>query len=253
MGSSGPFTTLLGPTALMLSQASQSGSIKTRIVPQELLTGKPRLLMRRRFRTRLARRRTKRALISFSSSFHKLTSPPTMPSNVLEMSSMVRASRVLSRAMLTFAGISTVCVVDDSRKFGTPSDRGKDLQYFANVALKFNLKLGGQNQVLDGAKLGIIDEGKTMVVGLGKSLGQCQSNAVQTHVLVLKLIMVLFRCHSSLSWLVRDRAQCRRSESNLHYPYCLYTNTHRYRCQHRQVFVTVPCRALGPDWPSRDD
>jgi len=104
--------------------------------------------------------------------------------------------------MLTFAGISTVCVVDDPRKFGTPSEGGKDLQYFANVALKFNLKLGGQNQVLDGAKLGVIDEGKTMVVGLGEPLGKRRSGVVQSHVSVLKLIIVFCRCHSSFSWLV---------------------------------------------------
>lgn len=36
----------------------------------------------------------------------------------------------------------------------------------ANVALKFNLKLGGVNQKIDDAKLGIISEGKTMVIGI---------------------------------------------------------------------------------------
>jgi hypothetical protein len=39
-------------------------------------------------------------------------------------------------------------------------------QFFANVALKFNLKLGGRNQYLDNTKIGIIAEGKTMVVGI---------------------------------------------------------------------------------------
>ena len=39
-----------------------------------------------------------------------------------------------------------------------------DPQYFGNVALKFNLKSGGINQTID--KLGIINEGKTMVVGI---------------------------------------------------------------------------------------
>ncbi|OQU96381.1 PAZ domain-containing protein [Cladophialophora immunda] len=39
-------------------------------------------------------------------------------------------------------------------------------QYFANVALKINAKLGGMNQSLDQPKLGIIAEGKTMVVGI---------------------------------------------------------------------------------------
>jgi eukaryotic translation initiation factor 2C len=57
-------------------------------------------------------------------------------------------------------GLRTVTVVGS--KFSKP---GND-QYFANVALKINLKLGGINQILDKPKLGIIAEGKTMVVGL---------------------------------------------------------------------------------------
>ncbi|RDW81679.1 putative RNA interference and gene silencing protein (Qde2) [Aspergillus mulundensis] len=39
-------------------------------------------------------------------------------------------------------------------------------QYFANVGLKFNLKLGGVNQVVRPNQLGIIGEGKTMLVGI---------------------------------------------------------------------------------------
>ena len=67
-------------------------------------------------------------------------------------------------------GLHTVCVVGS--KFGklkrnreTGEDE-PDLQYFANVALKFNLKKGGVNQSLDKTKLGIIGEGSTMVVGI---------------------------------------------------------------------------------------
>ena len=56
-------------------------------------------------------------------------------------------------------GIHTICVVGS--KFVKSS-----LQYFANVALKFNLKLGGINQLVDNTGLGIINEGKTMVVGI---------------------------------------------------------------------------------------
>ncbi|KAI9811569.1 MAG: hypothetical protein M1826_003138 [Phylliscum demangeonii] len=41
-----------------------------------------------------------------------------------------------------------------------------DPTYFANVSMKFNLKLGGINQTLDAAQLGIIGEGKTMLVGI---------------------------------------------------------------------------------------
>ena len=43
---------------------------------------------------------------------------------------------------------------------------GANEQYFANVALKFNLKLGGLNQSLKPSELGILAEGKTMLVGI---------------------------------------------------------------------------------------
>lgn len=59
-------------------------------------------------------------------------------------------------------GIHSVCSVG-SKLFG---NRGASAQYFANVALKFNLKLGGTNQIVDKPKLGIIGEGKTMIIGL---------------------------------------------------------------------------------------
>lgn len=61
----------------------------------------------------------------------------------------------------TKAGRHTICVVGS--KIASP--RGRD-KYFANVALKFNLKLGGRNQEIDNSKLGVIGEDKTMVVGL---------------------------------------------------------------------------------------
>jgi eukaryotic translation initiation factor 2C len=68
----------------------------------------------------------------------------------------------VKRAGDVVVGISTVCVVDDFKKFSKPGN----VQYHANVASKFNLKLGGSNQGLEPSKLGLIDEGKTMVVGL---------------------------------------------------------------------------------------
>ncbi|KAK7736945.1 hypothetical protein SLS53_006700 [Cytospora paraplurivora] len=58
-------------------------------------------------------------------------------------------------------GIHTICVV--GAKFS--GGRGED-QYFANVALKFNLKLGGNNQMVDEARLSFIKEDKTMIVGI---------------------------------------------------------------------------------------
>lgn len=56
-------------------------------------------------------------------------------------------------------GIHTVCTV--GHKLAKCNE-----QYFANVALKFNLKLGGVNQLLDASRRGLIDEDKTMVVGI---------------------------------------------------------------------------------------
>ena len=59
-------------------------------------------------------------------------------------------------------GLSTVCV--DRPNF----DKLKSsVPVFANIALKFNLKLGGVNQTLDGHDLGIIQYENTMIVGLG--------------------------------------------------------------------------------------
>ena len=56
-------------------------------------------------------------------------------------------------------GVRNVCVLAEKLK------KAND-QYFANVGLKFNLKLGGANQSLRGPDLGIINEGKTMLVGI---------------------------------------------------------------------------------------
>ena len=56
-------------------------------------------------------------------------------------------------------GIRNVNVL--AEKLVNPND-----QYNANVGLKINLKLGGANQALRTADLGIISEGKTMLVGV---------------------------------------------------------------------------------------
>jgi len=55
------------------------------------------------------------------------------------------------------AGVHTVCVLAEKL------DKGPN--YWANVALKFNLKSGGVNQVLS-KKLGFLDTGDTMLVGI---------------------------------------------------------------------------------------
>ncbi len=61
-----------------------------------------------------------------------------------------------------FEGVHTICVV--------ATGKGKFYEcnstYLANVALKFNLKLGGTNHVLSKADMGIVTQGKTMVVGI---------------------------------------------------------------------------------------
>jgi hypothetical protein len=58
-------------------------------------------------------------------------------------------------------GLHTICSVGSKLS----KDRGRD-QYIANVALKFNLKLGGINQIVENKNLGIVDQDKTMVVGI---------------------------------------------------------------------------------------
>lgn len=59
----------------------------------------------------------------------------------------------------TKAGIHTICVIGDKFCKNNP-------QYFGNVALKFNLKLGGNNQSVEQSRLSFITEDKTMLVGI---------------------------------------------------------------------------------------
>lgn len=59
-------------------------------------------------------------------------------------------------------GISNVCVCEPGKMW----NRSLDPMTLANIALKVNLKLGGRNQSLDPSKLGLISEGKTMIVGI---------------------------------------------------------------------------------------
>lgn len=58
-------------------------------------------------------------------------------------------------------GIHAICSVGSK----LAKDRGRD-QYITNFALKFNLKLGDMNQIVENKNLGIIDQNKTMVVSI---------------------------------------------------------------------------------------
>ncbi|PTB42583.1 hypothetical protein M441DRAFT_26314 [Trichoderma asperellum CBS 433.97] len=58
-------------------------------------------------------------------------------------------------------GVHTICSVGS--KIAKPN--GQD-QYLRNLALKFNLKLGGNNHLVDPSRLGFISEDKTMIVGI---------------------------------------------------------------------------------------
>lgn len=58
-------------------------------------------------------------------------------------------------------GVHTICSVGS--KVANP--KGQD-QYLRNLALKFNLKLGGNNHLVDPSRLGFIAEDKTMIVGI---------------------------------------------------------------------------------------
>lgn len=60
-------------------------------------------------------------------------------------------------------GIHTVCSI--AKKLDPPNDRALN-QYFANIGLKFNLKMGGTNQSIAGEKLGIVKDSMTMLVGI---------------------------------------------------------------------------------------
>lgn len=74
----------------------------------------------------------------------------------------------IKRAGDVHCGIHTTIVVATQSKFCKmpPGPGIPNVQYHANVALKINLKFGGQNQVLQPQDHGFIGEGKTMLVGL---------------------------------------------------------------------------------------
>lgn len=94
---------------------------------------------------------------------HRFTSNPTKPPPKLLLVIMPSTDTTIYNSVKYACdvkeGLLNVCVV--AEKFARANS-----QYFANVALKVNLKLGGRNQFLDNSKLGILAEGKTMVVGI---------------------------------------------------------------------------------------
>lgn len=97
-----------------------------------------------------------------SETFHRLASKPNpprlvlviLPSDLPEIYNRVKYVGDIQEGMVN------VCVL--ASKFAKANP-----QYFANVGLKVNLKLGGlANQKLEESKLGLIAQGKTMLVGL---------------------------------------------------------------------------------------
>lgn len=82
--------------------------------------------------------------------------------------------RMLRNVMLTLSlGIHTICSAGlKIRAKASPDNNFKpppgavSPDYCANIAHKFNLKLGGLNQTLPSEKMGILRDGKTMLVGM---------------------------------------------------------------------------------------
>ncbi|KAJ3529959.1 hypothetical protein NM688_g7779 [Phlebia brevispora] len=96
------------------------------------------------------------------------------PSFVLVL--LPEASRAIYSALKALCdrelGVQTLCMLLDQatslRKQNLPEGKKRALQkqYFANVVLKLNAKLGGENHSLDGASLRWFKEKRTMLVGI---------------------------------------------------------------------------------------
>ncbi|PWY71079.1 protein PIWIL3 [Aspergillus sclerotioniger CBS 115572] len=63
-------------------------------------------------------------------------------------------------------GVHNVNFVGSKAKQSERKSEQALAQYYANIGLKINLKLGGVNQLIEAKELGIIGEGKTMLVGI---------------------------------------------------------------------------------------
>ncbi|KFG77806.1 Piwi-like domain-containing protein [Metarhizium anisopliae] len=85
--------------------------------------------------------------------------PPQLLLVILPASDNVALYNRVKFACHVEAGLINVCVVGS--KFAKV-----DEHYYANVGLKVNLKLRGQNYYIDGSQVGILGEGKTMLVGI---------------------------------------------------------------------------------------
>lgn len=79
---------------------------------------------------------------------------------ILPEASIPLYKRIKTLADRTY-GLHTICCVGQK----LAKDRGRD-QYIANVALKANLKLGGVNQIVEPRNLHVVEQNKTMVVGI---------------------------------------------------------------------------------------
>ncbi|OAP55834.1 hypothetical protein AYL99_09986 [Fonsecaea erecta] len=101
---------------------------------------------------------------TIDAALHRLTSSPSQPPPTLVLVILPEFSTSiynrLKYACDVREGLMSVNV--QAAKFAKPHND----QYFASVALKINAKLGGVNQSLEHPKLGLISEGKTMVVGI---------------------------------------------------------------------------------------
>lgn len=69
-------------------------------------------------------------------------------------------------------GLINICSIGN--KLAEPKGQ---LQYFGNVALKFNLKGGGDNQLVEASRLHFISQGDTMIVGVDVTHPDPQSSS----------------------------------------------------------------------------
>ena len=129
--------------------------------------------------------------------FSEITNKPEKPSLMLVI--LPHAHTVIYNTIKLWGdikkGIHTVAVIGS--KFAKPNN----IQYFANVALKFNLKLGGISHALEPAELGIIGAGKTMVVGIdvGHPSGESAANAPSIAAMVASVDRLLGQWPASVS------------------------------------------------------